>query len=123
MYTSNRDEQVKVMNDVLHERDRQDFKFGEQNHDPAWWMVILAEEVGEASKAICDWRWGSDTVRHIRQELIQSAAVAIAAVECLDRGQWEDQITTAKPSDKRQLKMALNQDDEDLHARYVEADS
>ena len=68
---------------VLNERTRQDDKFGEQNHDPLKWLVILGEEYGEACQAILNqklpepWRY--------RSELVQCAAVALAAIESFDR--------------------------------------
>jgi len=69
-----------VLSDVKKERDRQDEKWGVQNHAPAFWLVILGEEFGEVCKAIL----GLDSVG-IRRELIHVAAVAVAAVESLDR--------------------------------------
>lgn len=74
----------KVLGDVAKERKRQDAKWGQQNHDPHMWMVILGEEFGEACKEAYE-----GSLRKLRTELIQTAAVAVAAVECLDRGEWE----------------------------------
>ena len=73
---------VAVLYDVAAERDRQDKKWGVQRHDPQWWLVILAEEVGEVARAIFE----SDT-KDYREELIQVAAVAVAAIESLDAGE------------------------------------
>lgn len=94
-----------VLEEVLLERERQDAKWGEQNHpdmpedddDDMWreplydmesaarrsvscgpsWAAILAEEVGETFHAV--------TPELLRAELIQVAAVAVAWVEALDR--------------------------------------
>ena len=70
--------------EVSAERKRQDEKWGIQNHGPDGWLAILAEEVGEVARAILEGRsfdYG--------KELTQVAAVAIAALECLGRGNLE----------------------------------
>ncbi len=71
-----------IAHEVLDERINQEEKWGTQDHDPSYWMVILMEEVGEACHEICG--KGKDYKAH-RQELIQVAAVAFAAIESLDR--------------------------------------
>lgn len=104
-----------ILNEIRQERIKQETKWGEQNHpvlDPALvrrdptrmceeleipsetrakrlcevnnargannWMTILVEEVSEAASC------GEDVVA-LRKELIQVAAVAVAAIESLDR--------------------------------------
>lgn len=62
------------------ERYRQDAKWGEQNHEPAIWLTILQEEVGETAKAVLEGQ-----IIDYHKELIQVAAVACAAAECLER--------------------------------------
>ena len=69
-----------VLGEIINERKRQDDKWGEQNHQPSIWLVILGEEVGEACKAVLEM-----DCEEYRKELIQVAAVAIAAVESYDR--------------------------------------
>jgi len=69
-----------VVGEVIQERERQNIEWVEQNHMPTVWLAMLMEEVGEAAKAICEIK-----LRNYRRELIQVAAVAIAAVESLDR--------------------------------------
>lgn len=69
-----------VLLEVHAERVRQDEKWGEQNHDPALFLTILTEEVGEVARAILD----KDTPGY-REELIQVAAVAVSIVEAFDR--------------------------------------
>jgi NTP pyrophosphatase (non-canonical NTP hydrolase) len=69
---------TEVLEEVARERSRQDERWGEQNHEPLRWLAILVEEVGEVGKAILD-RQG------LRDELVQVAAVAVAAIESLDR--------------------------------------
>ncbi|MFH2143069.1 MAG: hypothetical protein ABIJ97_11635, partial [Bacteroidota bacterium] len=66
------------------ERNRQDNKWGEQNHHPYKWLAILQEEVGEASKAILE-----SSLLKYRDECIQVCAVALAMIECLERGGME----------------------------------
>ncbi|MEO0337606.1 MAG: hypothetical protein AAF242_00185 [Bacteroidota bacterium] len=92
----------KVIQDILKERQRQNDKWGEQNHSPFDWMPILMEELGEASKEAVDWRCDNPVSengvsrkatyddRHkrlldYRKELIQLAAVTIQAIESFDR--------------------------------------
>lgn len=91
----------KILDEVLNERLNQDDKWGLQNHCPKGWLMILAEEFGEANKAVlesCVFKDGrlSSINREMlkkgkdsyRNELIQIAAVAVAMVECLDRDEW-----------------------------------
>lgn len=78
---------VGVLKEVLAERERQDRKWGQQNHDLARWGLILSEEVGEFSQAALEATVRGSSVRaaQARTELIQVAAVAVAIVECMDR--------------------------------------
>ena len=82
--------QARIIKEILAERKKQDKKWGKQNHIPSIWTDILMEEVGEVSEAILeatfgDWQW-----ERYREELIQVAAVAIAAIEAFDRKQKRD---------------------------------
>ncbi len=81
-----------VLAAVAAERTRQDEKWGEQNHLPPMWMAILGEEFGETCQEALRFSFGPSTsrekvLRNYREELIQVAAVAVAAVECLDRNE------------------------------------
>ena len=79
-----------TINDVIEERKRQDYKWGQQNHHPIIWMSILTEEVGEAAKEANDIFFANaQRIEQLREELVQVAAVAIAAIESLDRGLWK----------------------------------
>lgn len=76
------------------ERERQDAKCGEQNHDPQVWMAVLGEEFGELCQAANDLRWpkgepDADPFRHALVEAVHTAAVAQAIVECLLRSTWK----------------------------------
>ena len=85
-----------ALRDVIAERKRQDAKWGEQNHDPFLYFTILGEEYGETCKAALEARFGLPTMdgieavrlAHLREEAVQTAAVALAIVECIDRKKW-----------------------------------
>jgi len=70
----------KALQDVLAERERQDLKWGVQNHEHLRWLAILGEEVGETNSAVLE----SNAMQY-RTEMVEVAAVALAAVECFDR--------------------------------------
>jgi len=74
--------------DVLHERKSQDLKWGRQEYSLYKWSAILGEEYGEFCKAIFEMEHGEDPtmLADVREELIQIAAVAVAIVETIDRG-------------------------------------
>jgi NTP pyrophosphatase (non-canonical NTP hydrolase) len=65
---------------ILSERNKQDIKWGEQNHNIYKWLAILGEEVGEVNKAALE-----DKYDEVLAELIQIAAVSVAMIESLDR--------------------------------------
>jgi len=71
--------------EVINERDRQDRKWGIQNHSPMMWLCILSEEVGEASKAVLE-----NDPEGYRKEMVQVAAVAVAALESFDRLKFKE---------------------------------
>jgi len=80
-----------ILIEVSHERDRQRKKFGTQRHDFPVWMTVLGEEFGEVCQAILRSREDgvlpaqkSVLLGHARNELVQVAAVAVAAIEHLD---------------------------------------
>ncbi len=75
----------KVMLEVARERTKQDAKWGEQNHNGYTYLAILMEEVGEAAKAALHDQFGGKEAGGLRTELVQTAAVAVAMIECLDR--------------------------------------
>lgn len=58
------------------EREAQDAKWGKQEHPNERWMIIVMEELGEASKAILE---GHPTRMTI--ELVQAMAVIMAWLE------------------------------------------
>lgn len=74
---------------VREERDRQDAKWGEQNHGPVAWIAIHTEELGEAAREAMHAEGMEDDKpgawdRYVK-ETVQLAATAQAAVECVLR--------------------------------------
>jgi NTP pyrophosphatase (non-canonical NTP hydrolase) len=78
---------VIALADVVRERERQDDKWGQQDHDNILWSAILVEEVGEFAQEALTERFGASGNGHgdAREELVQIAAVAVAAIEAIDR--------------------------------------
>lgn len=95
-----------ILNSIRAERERQQNKWGEQNHSIIEWQAILMEEVGEAAKEAVGFHFkhpykdgiaeyqelaGDNYIvqkirlLNYRKELIQIAAVAVQMIECLDR--------------------------------------
>jgi len=70
--------------DILAERQRQEAKWGQQNHDDFVWLAILMEEIGEAVKVLLD-NGHDGFTKIIRPELLQAVAVGAAWLECIDR--------------------------------------
>lgn len=77
---------------VAHERMLQDQKWGIQNHPPEKWVGILGEEYGEYCQAVNETIFdnGAEAKKkggreNMIGELVQVAAVAFAAIECLIR--------------------------------------
>lgn len=78
---------VKAIGD---ERDRQDAKWGVQNHDWPTWLAVITEELGETSQEWLKGHFGGEpTGPQLITEMIQVAAVAQAFVECAMRNNWD----------------------------------
>jgi hypothetical protein len=79
---------IRACNAVIDERARQEAQWGVQRHNFAVWMVVLGEEYGEACRALLLARACGPNERDLypalRAELVQVAAVAVAAIEHLD---------------------------------------
>lgn len=80
-----------ILAEISAERDRQDAKWGELNHDQFYWIGILGEEFGEVCKDAIEFSRDK-----YRKELIQTAAVAVSMLESLDRGNWDDRMEVRK---------------------------
>jgi NTP pyrophosphatase (non-canonical NTP hydrolase) len=74
-----------VLDLIQAERQRQDEKWGEQNHPDEIWLAILSEEIGEASQALLHNKFGGKAKGTLRDELVQVAAVAVQWLECIER--------------------------------------
>jgi NTP pyrophosphatase (non-canonical NTP hydrolase) len=85
---------------VLEERDRQDAKWGQQDHDILTWIPILGEEYGELCEAALalqrpelhrpDGKHEASVHElraRVRHELVQVTAVGLAAIEAMDRSE------------------------------------
>lgn len=93
----------KIFDQIRKEKAKQNQRWGEQNHNPVEWIAILTEEVGEAARMAVDLHFKNPVLslagdlkspnsenqhyrmEEYRKELIQSAAVIVQAIECLDR--------------------------------------
>lgn len=76
-----------IMN-IIAERNRQDAKWGVQDHEPVVWSAILTEECGEFAEAALNCRFkgmSGNKATNLREEAIHCAAVALAIVEWIDR--------------------------------------
>lgn len=95
----------KIFEAIKTERQKQDDKFGIQNHNPMEWVAILSEELGEVSKEALEYyftingkmnnglnsnekiEFQNNKLKLYRKELIQLAAVAVNMIESLDRNE------------------------------------
>jgi NTP pyrophosphatase (non-canonical NTP hydrolase) len=78
----------KILRDIKKERRRQDKKWGIQDHRPFKWISILGEKFGEVCKAALEVPFEeryTDDYSDYRKELIEVIAVAVAAIENLDK--------------------------------------
>ena len=93
-----------ILEEVRQERQKQNEKWGVQNHNLPEFMTILMEEVGEASQHAVDFHHRnkatgdglsvtliqSNQLTKFRREMIQVAAVAVQIIERIDRGDIPD---------------------------------
>lgn len=74
-----------IYRDIEAERERQEDKWGPQRHSWPIWAAILGEESGEVAEACLQAHWQEDGgLAHLREELVQVAAVAVQMLEKLD---------------------------------------
>lgn len=74
----------RVLMEVAMERERQDAKFGETNDDlmdPAYWHNVIADYNAWARRMAQQ----DATLQKARRRYVQIAALAVAAVEAIDR--------------------------------------
>lgn len=108
--------QMTAINDILDERRRQDAQWGVQNHHPAYWLAIVGKQVGQLGTAILDREWWTDQAAgtaKVRAEAVQGAAVLMALIECIDRGEMPIGLTTMPQG--RQRAHALGVGDEAIN--------
>jgi hypothetical protein len=96
---NNIDTRTAALTLVDNERNRQDAKWGEQNHRPERWVGILGEEYGEYCQAVNETifdngpeereKGGTD---NMIKELSHVAAVAVGAIECLLRNKGRGEV-------------------------------
>lgn len=79
--------QGKIIEKVLEERNRQDKKWGEQNHSAPVWGMIIGEEYGEMCQAINEFGFNPtpETEEQIYTEAIHTMASCMAMLECMER--------------------------------------
>ena len=70
--------------DVNEEVNQAEFKFPLWPVDISDGMQIINEEMGESNKAALDYVYDRDTIEHLREELIQTAAMCIRMIGRLD---------------------------------------
>lgn len=87
-----------IFEQIRKERERQDSKFGVQEHDPFIWTSILGEEVGEVNKAVLENYFDDVDMEEYRKELIQVASVCVAAIQSLDNS-MDELNNTVNPYD------------------------
>lgn len=82
--------QLVTLMGIIEERAAQDAKWGLQNHSFPEWLVILQEELGEACKEFFDMKYKPQPggAERFKTELIQTAAVITAMLECGYRNNW-----------------------------------
>ena len=85
-----------VLQLIDEERNRQDAKWGEQNHAQFQWVGILGEEFGEYCQAVNETYLNNATEQHkggidnMMEELTHVAAVTVGAMESLMRNKEEE---------------------------------
>lgn len=92
-----------VLAEIREERRKQEAKWGEQNYDFPKWLVILSEEIGEASREFLhatseDPANALQRAANMRVELIQVASVAAQIIEAGDRNSWWPDEAALRPA-------------------------
>lgn len=82
------DDQKKAITAILQERNRQQAKWGEQNHDMPTWLAILHEETGELAKATLHLKFGGPQALGVFEEAVQVAAISLQIIEFLYRAKY-----------------------------------
>lgn len=85
------DNRDQIYTDISSERDSQDAKWGNQHHSMPVWSAILTEECGEVAEASLQvaFHGEKEHLAHLREELVQVAAVAVHIIEKIDSDDWK----------------------------------
>lgn len=80
-----------IYTNISGERDAQEAKWGNQHHSMPVWSAILTEECGEVAEAALRvaFHGEDDHLAHLREELVQVAAVAVQMIEKIDNSDWQ----------------------------------
>lgn len=80
----------KIIKMVIAERERQDAKWGEQNHIAPVWGMIIGEEYGEMCQAINEFGFNPipEVEEQIYTEAIHVMASCMAMLECIERNRY-----------------------------------
>ena len=84
--------QAKILEEVAHERIKQEAEWGIQSHNEYKWFMILMEEIGEIANAINElypagkMKYTKKNIKeNLKYELIQTMAVCLAWLEHYSR--------------------------------------
>lgn len=77
------DRQKSILDAIIAERERQDAKWGQQDHIASVWGCIIGEEAGEVCKAINEYGFAptSENIDAVFIESVQTAACCVALCE------------------------------------------
>lgn len=99
-----------IILEILAERERQDSKFGGPQHDDSHkktdWLQFIREYVNKAENEL-----SADSDCH-RTRLIQVAALALAAIECIDRAKPSHTVTEHETNPLKGLIEIASQENE-----------
>lgn len=94
----------RILGEIVLERQRQNKKFGVQDHTPYKWLSIIGEEYGESCEAALELDHTKSVTEFLskaellRDELLQVAASAVAAIENIE--QMKEQIAEEELTEK-----------------------
>ena len=97
---------MSVFDEITKERERQNKKWGEQNHTPEKYFVIIGEKYGEAAKEVCEATFALNeqhriaSLQRARKELVETAACCVAMIESLDRNELQPKPVPAYVPDE-----------------------
>lgn len=94
--------QSQALTDILEERDEQDEMWGDQTHDPAYWLAILGKQVGQLGNAVLKYKWHDNpSPVEMYSEATQAAAVLVAFMEAIEDERLSDEVTSVRPEPRK----------------------